>query len=276
MAQDSSIEWTDMTWNPVRGCSRVSEGCRNCYAEQVAGRFSGPGQAYEGLATRGPKGGRWTGVVRLVERELEVPLRTRKPTRFFVNSMSDLFHEQLDEDDIRRVFDVVVRAPQHEFQILTKRSARLRELAPDVPWPPNLWMGVSIESPEYLHRLDDLLATPAQVKFLSLEPLLARMPNLRLEGISWVIVGGESGQHLPKVEVRAKRALVDKVEKLWLPRPDRVDWVREIRDACAAQGVPFLFKQWGGLRPKSAGRELDGITHDEFPRARHHLPLVRS
>ncbi|MCC6647793.1 MAG: DUF5131 family protein, partial [Polyangiaceae bacterium] len=228
--------------------------------------------------TRGPKGGRWTGVVRLVERELAVPLRTRKPTRFFVNSMSDLFHEHLDGDHVRRVFDVIVRSPQHEFQVLTKRSDRLRELAPDLPWPPNLWMGVSIESPEYLDRLDrldDLLATPAQVKFLSLEPLLARMPNLRLAGISWVIVGGESGHHLITPAVCANRALVEKVGKLWVPRPDRLDWVREIRDACAAQRVPILFKQWGGLRPKSAGRELDGTTHDEFPRARRHLPLVR-
>ena len=275
MAQDTAIEWTDKTWNPTRGCSRVSEGCRYCYAEQVAGRFCGPGLAYEGLATRGPKGARWAGDVKFIERELVVPLRTRKPTRFFVNSMSDLFHERLDERQIRQVFNVILQSPQHDYQILTKRSGRLRELAPSLPWPSNLWMGVSIESPKYLGRLDDLLATPAQVKFLSLEPLLARMPNLRLEGISWVIVGGESGHHLITPAVCAKRALVEKVGKLWVPRPDRIDWVREIRDACAAQRVPFLFKQWGGLRPKSAGRELDGTTHDEFPRARRHLPLVR-
>lgn len=246
MAGDTTIEWTDKSWNPVRGCRRISPGCEHCYAERYAHRFSGAGLAFEGLTRSGGAGVRWTGQIRLVPEVLEDPLGWRKPYRVFVNSMSDLFHEDVPAEFIHRVFDVMVAAPLQTFQILTKRPDRLLELAPQLPWPANVWMGVSVESLKYTWRIDRLRRVPAAVRFLSLEPLLEPLPNLDLGGIGWAIAGGESG---PRA------------------RPMRQEWVREIRDQCQRAGIPFFFKQWGGISKKRTGRLLDGRTYDEMPAA---------
>ena len=234
MAFSSSIEWTESTWNPVTGCTKVSPGCAHCYAERMAKRLKAMGQPNyaNGFA------------VTLHEHALELPLRWRKPQTIFVNSMSDLFHEKVPTDFIARVFDVMCRADWHRFQILTKRSARLRELASCLEWPAHIWMGVTIETQDYLYRADDLRQTPAAVRFLSLEPLLGPLTRFDLDGIDWVIVGGESG---PKA------------------RPMRESWVTDVRDQCLAAGVPFFFKQWGGVNKKKRGRLLDGRTWDEMP-----------
>ncbi len=244
MAGTSTIEWTDATWNPVAGCSRVSPGCQNCYAERMAARFSKPGLPYHKLAVMTQAGPRWTNRIRLLEEKLEVPLRWRRPRTVFVNSMSDLFHERVPLEYIRRVFDVMRRAQQHRFQILTKRSERLRAVDADLPWASNIWMGVSVEDADRLFRVDDLRATGASIKFLSLEPLLGPLTKLTLDGIQWVIVGGESGPGARSMDPA---------------------WVIEIRDRCQAAGVPFFFKQWGGVNKKKAGRLLDGRVWDEMP-----------
>lgn len=234
MAQTTAIEWTEATWNPVRGCTKISPGCKHCYAQTFAERWRGiPGHPYEQGFD-----------LRLVPEKLEEPLSWTKPRRIFVNSMSDLFHESVPEEFIRRVFEVMEEATWHTFQILTKRSARVRELAPRLPWPPNVWQGVSVENARYTFRIGDLQQVAAAVRFLSIEPLLAPIPSLPLDGISWVIVGGESG---PK------------------HRPLDPAWVREIRDQCVAARVPFFFKQWGGRTPKAGGRELDGMKWDQMP-----------
>jgi protein gp37 len=245
MAENSAIEWTDSTWNPVRGCTKVSPGCKHCYALAFAERWRGiPGHPYEQGFD-----------LRLVPEKLEEPLRWRRPRRIFVNSMSDLFHEGIPESYIRRVFEIMGEASWHTFQILTKRAERLAELAPRLPWPDNVWQGVSVESARYLHRIDQLRQVPAAVKFLSLEPLLGPLPRVPLDGISWVIVGGESGlKH----------------------RPIQAEWVRSIRDQCNRKRVAFFFKQWGGRTPKAGGRLLDGREWNEMPapiEAGHH-PLL--
>ncbi len=229
----TSIEWTERTWNPVRGCSRISPGCVNCYAERMAARnlpgMKSPttGEPFAILNGNGPH---WTGKVELVPSMLDIPLKRRKPTTWFVNSMSDLFHEGLLESDIAQVFTVMSRCARHTFQVLTKRSDRmysvLKEFSSGPAWWPfgNVWLGVSVESRDYLSRIDDLRRTPAAVRFLSLEPLLEDLGQLDLTGIHWVIVGGESGPGA---------------------RPMHPDWARGIRDQCVAAGVPFFFKQWG-------------------------------
>ncbi|HWT81477.1 MAG TPA: phage Gp37/Gp68 family protein [Candidatus Methylomirabilis sp.] len=234
MAQHSSIEWTESTWNPVTGCTKVSPGCKHCYAERMAQRLLLMGQANyrQGFAAT------------LQEQMLEHPLHWKKPQRIFVNSMSDLFHEAVPDDFIRRVFAVMQQASWHTFQVLTKRAERLATLGPSLPWPANVWMGVSVETPKYLPRMDQLRSVPAQVRFVSFEPLLAGLGPLDLTGIGWAIVGGESGPGA---------------------RPMEQAWVTEIRDQCVAQGVPFFFKQWGGVNKKKAGRLLDGRTWDESP-----------
>lgn len=292
MSDKTEIEWTDATWNPIRGCSRVSEGCRNCYAERVAARFSGPGMPYEGLATIGKNGPRWTGEVRMVPEHLTDPLRWRKPRRIFVNSMSDLFHEKLADDDIDQVFGAMwaclyggpAANPHdgHTFQILTKRAARMRDymsqdrrlrvarsagaMSEDgdhindqtafFKGPhPRIWLGVSVEDQATAdERIPHLLATPAAVRFLSVEPMLGpiqfgRVPGFNRMGLDlsnwWVICGGESGPGARTMDV---------------------GWALSMRDQCRAAGVPFFFKQWGGVNKKAAGRELDGRTWDEMPR----------
>jgi len=238
----TSIEWTHATWNPVTGCTKISAGCKHCYAERFAKRLQRMG------STRYQNGFRLT----LHEDLIDAPKRWKKPLLIFVNSMSDLFHERVPDEFIERVFRTMNECEHHVFQVLTKRSGRLREFAPRVEWTPNIWMGVSVENEKVLFRVADLQAVPAQVRFLSCEPLLGSLPNLPLEGIHWVIVGGESG---PKA------------------RPMQVEWVREIRDQCARAGVAFFFKQWGGVWKKRNGRMLDGRTYDEMPGGRHVQPL---
>lgn len=234
MASKSSIEWTDMTWNPVTGCSKVSQGCKFCYAERFAKRLQGMGvERYR----HGFK-------VVLHENALEEPFSWRKPRMVFVNSMSDLFHDDVPLEFIRRVFDVMNRCPQHVFQVLTKRSERLRDISSDLNWTSNIWIGVSVESQQVAHRIFDLQTVPAVVRFLSCEPLIGPLGSVSLERIDWVIVGGESGPGA---------------------RPMKQLWVEEIMIQCRLHHVPFFFKQWGGVRKKQAGRKLNGKTYDEFP-----------
>jgi protein gp37 len=235
MAQGSSIEWTESTWNPVTGCTKVSPGCKHCYAERMATRLQAMGQPNY---ARGFE-------VTLHERALELPLGWKKPQTVFVNSMSDLFHDRVPEAFIRRVFDVMRRASWHTFQVLTKRAERLETLGRNLDCAPNVWMGVSIETRRYLFRLDHLRRTPAHVKFISFESLLEGLGKINLAGIHWAIVGGESG---PRA------------------RPMEKNWVVEIREHCLAAGVPFFFKQWGGINKKKAGRLLDGRTWDALPK----------
>ncbi len=246
MATKSAIEWTQSTWNPVRGCTRVSEGCRFCYAERIAARFSGEGLAYEGLAKMTKAGPRWENKVRLVEELLDVPLKWKKQQVIFVNSMSDLFHEDVPLDFIQKVFYTMRKADQHYFQVLTKRSKQLLKFNSQLHWSDNIWMGVSVENQDYTYRIDDLRQTEAQVKFLSLEPLIGPLPNLNLESIDWVIVGGESGPGA---------------------RPIKESWVTDIRDQCEQTSVRFFFKQWGGQNKKQTGRILEGRTWDDLPLA---------
>lgn len=230
----SSIEWTESTWNPLTGCDKISPGCKHCYAERMALRLRAMGNARYangfGLS--------------LHEDALETPLRWKRPQMVFVNSMSDLFHEEVPAEFIMRVFDVMRRAHWHRFQVLTKRSERLRDLGPSIDWPANVWMGVSVERADYAYRADDLRQVGASVRFLSLEPLLGPLPALDLRGIHWVIVGGESGPGA---------------------RPMEEKWVLDIRDQCHAARVPFFFKQWGGFNKKKAGRVLGGRTWDQLP-----------
>jgi protein gp37 len=234
MAQKSNIEWTESTWNPVTGCTKISDGCKNCYAERIASRLKAAGSPNYVNGFQ----------VTLHEHTLEIPLRWKQPSTIFVNSMSDLFHKDVPFDFILKIFDVMHRASRHRFQILTKRSERLLELNPSLSWPKNVWMGVTVENADCAFRIDHLRQTDAAIKFISFEPLLGMIPNINLEGIDWVIVGGESG---PKA------------------RPMKPEWATDIRDQCLAGKVPFFFKQWGGINKKKAGRVLDGRTWDEVP-----------
>jgi protein gp37 len=234
MANSSHIEWTDATWNPVTGCSKVSPGCKFCYAERLAHRLQAMGQKNYSNGFE----------VSLQPHMLEHPLHWRKPRRIFVNSMSDLFHEDVPAAYIEQVFDIMQRACWHQFQVLTKRSDRLLKLNRVLQWRPHIWMGVSVESEDYLFRVDHLRSTGAAVKFLSVEPLLGPLHNIDLRGIDWVIVGGESGPNA---------------------RPLEAAWVEELRDRCVAGKVPFFFKQWGGVFKSRTGRILDGRKWDEMP-----------
>lgn len=243
MGDRSAIEWTEATWNPTTGCDRVSRGCDNCYAMTLAKRLKAMGQPrYQrdgDPRTSGPGFG-----LTIHPDGLGLPLTWKRPRVVFVNSMSDLFHAQVPVAFVRQVFDVMAATPQHTYQVLTKRARRLRRLAPSLTWPANLWMGVSVEDGDAVDRIDDLRAVPAAVRFLSCEPLLGPLPHLTLDGIGWVIAGGESGAHA---------------------RPMDPVWVESLRDQCINAGVPFFFKQWGGRTPKAGGRELDGRTWDDMP-----------
>lgn len=234
MAQ-SSIEWTDSTWNPVTGCTKISEGCRFCYAERMSRRLLAMGQANYANGFK----------LTLQEGMLDRPLSWKKPRLIFVNSMSDLFHKDVPLEFIQRVFDVMRRSHWHEFQVLTKRSERVAELSKDLDWPDNVWMGVSVEDHRVVHRIDDLRKTGAKTKFLSVEPLIGCLGKFDLRGIDWVIAGGESGPG---------------------SRPMESDWVVKVRDRCLEQSVPFFFKQWGGVNKKKTGRVLEDRTWDEMPR----------
>ncbi len=231
---NSSIEWTESTWNPLTGCTKISPGCKHCYAERMAKRLRAMGQQ------------KYRNEFKLTMHEnvLEDPLHWKKSQVIFVNSMSDLFHEDVPVDFIIKTFDVMRRAHWHTFQVLTKRADRLAELDSQIVWPSNVWMGVSVENSRYAHRIDHLRQTHARVRFLSLEPLLGSIPNLELSGIHWVIVGGESGPRARLIEH---------------------NWVTEIRDQCKQAKVPFFFKQWGGINKKKTGRLLEGRTWDELP-----------
>jgi protein gp37 len=243
MAQASSIEWTEATWNPVTGCSEVSPGCAHCYAKVFAERWRGvPGHPYEQGFD-----------LKLWPERLDTPLQWRKPKTIFVNSMSDLFHEDIPLPFVEDIFQTMQAAHWHTFQILTKRQDRLADLAEHFEWPPNVWMGVTIENRRFVHRADALRTVPSAVRFISAEPLLGPLEGLDLHGIDWLIAGGESG-----------------------PRHRRVDpaWIRELRDGCQVEDVAFFFKQWGGHRPKSNGRELDGRLWDDFPEPRDHQPAL--
>ena len=234
MAQGSAIEWTQATWNPVTGCTKVSPGCKNCYAERMSRRLR---------AMRVPQyrnGFRLT----LQPETVDLPLRWRAPRVVFVNSMSDLFHPGVSLEFIRRVFDVMERTPRHTYQVLTKRPEIALDHASTLPWPANVWLGTSVETALYYERIRILRKIPAQVRFLSLEPLLGPLPRLPLTAIHWVIVGGESGPGA---------------------RPMRAEWVHRVRDKCLANQIPFFFKQWGGVNKKRTGRTLDGRIWDELP-----------
>lgn len=267
--KEGGIAWTDETWNPLRGCSKVSEGCRNCYAASMAARFSGEGMPYEGLAERTANGANWTGKIKLVPESLDQPLKWKRPRKIFVNSMSDLFHKDITTAFIEEVFAIMAVAPQHTYQVLTKRPERMaewfenragmvsgaaqmmgyRHLLPNIPmdewWPlSNVWLGTSVENKDVLHRIDELRKVPAAIRFLSIEPLIGDLGTIDLSGISWVIVGGESGRGA---------------------RPIKEEWVTSIRDQCQEQGVNFFFKQWGGVNKSKNGRLLEGKTWNEFP-----------
>ncbi len=234
MAHNSLIEWTQSTWNPVTGCTKISIGCNNCYAERFAKRLQAAGvsQYINGFK------------VKIHPESFSIPLKWKKPRVIFVNSMSDLFHEEVPDDFIFRIFEIMKQANWHVFQILTKRSERMLQLSPKLDWQPNIWMGVTIETQDYIFRLEHLKKTKSSVKFISFEPLLSDIKNLRLKGIDWVIVGGESG---PK------------------SRPMKKEWVVNIRNSCIYQNIPFFFKQWGGFRKKVNGRLLEGKTWNEMP-----------
>lgn len=243
MSTGTAIEWTEVTWNPTTGCDRISAGCDNCYALALAKRLKAMGQAkYQNDGdprTSGPGFG-----LTVHAPSLSLPYTWTGHRVVFVNSMSDLFHARVPLDFVRQVFEVIANTPQHTYQVLTKRSARLPKIAAKLDWPPNLWMGVSVEDSKALFRVDDLRAAPAAVRFLSCEPLLGPLGRLDLTGISWVIAGGESGPDY---------------------RPLDPAWVTAIRDQCVSSQVPFFFKQWGGRTPKAGGRELDGRAWSEMP-----------
>jgi protein gp37 len=234
MANGSPIEWTDATWNPVTGCTKISPGCKFCYAERMSKRLKAMGQSNYRNGFK----------LTLQPQMLEHPLRWRQPRRIFVNSMSDLFHIDVPLAYIQEVFGVMASAYWHQYQVLTKRSDRLLELNSALNWRPQIWMGVSIESENYVFRADDLKKTGAHIKFLSIEPLLGSLQKLKLKGIDWAIVGGESGPGA---------------------RPMNPDWVRDLRDRCEREGVAFFFKQWGGVAKSRTGRLLDGRTWEQLP-----------
>jgi protein gp37 len=234
MSLSSSIEWTQSTWNPLTGCTKISLGCCNCYAERMALRLK---------AMRNPN--YQNGFELTMHRQsLDLPLTWKKPQRIFVNSMSDLFHEKASDEFILKIFDIMNRANWHQYQILTKRTDRLLAMNSMLPWKSNVWMGVTVEKQNYVCRIDNLRKTKAKIKFVSFEPLLGPIPNINLSGIDWVIVGGESGPN---------------------SRPIEKSWVIEIRNKCEEKKIPFFFKQWGGLNKKKAGRQLEGRTWDEMP-----------
>jgi protein gp37 len=242
---ESSIEWTDATWNPVAGCTVISPGCTNCYAMRMAARLEAMGmEKYARLTRKSGSRTVWTGTVKLDESALDIPLSWSRARMVFVNSMSDLFHEKVPSEFVSRVWDVMARTRQHTFQILTKRPERMAKLVESLPLLPNVWLGTTVESHEYLWRLDVLRDVPAEIRFVSFEPLINSVRQADLSGIDWAIVGGESG---PRA------------------RPMEAGWVHEIREACQQSGTAFFFKQWGGKNKKAAGRKLDGKTWDDFP-----------
>jgi protein gp37 len=244
---ESSIEWTDATWNPVAGCTVISPGCTNCYAMRMAARLEAMGQEkYKGLTRRSGQRPVWTTRIRLDEKALDIPLRWSKSKLVFVNSMSDLFHEAVPAAFIRRVWAVMEKTPHHTFQILTKRPYRMSELVKSLPRLQNVWLGTSVENAEFVDRVDQLRTVSAAVRFISFEPLIGPVGKVNLDNIDWVIVGGESGP---------------------TARPMLEEWVNEIESACRQAHTAFFFKQWGGKNKKATGRMLRGQTFNEMPQA---------
>jgi protein gp37 len=232
--QKSLIEWTESTWNPITGCSKISDGCLNCYAEKMANRLKAMGQK------KYKNGFKLT----LHPESIEEPLKIKKPQMIFVCSMSDVFHEDVPDEFILKLFKVMNKAYWHTFQVLTKRANRLEKIAPKINWTKNIWMGVTVESQKYIDRIYSLQKTNAYIKFISIEPMLEAIKNLPLKGIDWVIVGGESGHNA---------------------RPIKKEWIEDILLQCRKNKVPFFFKQWGGVNKKKNGRLLNGKTYDEMP-----------
>ena len=247
MSVFSKIEWTESTWNPLTGCTKISAGCTNCYAERLSTRLKAMGNPFYKNGFK----------LTLHDEQLKKPFGWKKPKVVFVNSMSDLFHEDVPFEFIMKVFSTMVETSQHTYQILTKRSEKLRQLSNSLPWQDNIWMGVTVESGEYLKRIDHLRKTGARIKFISMEPLIGPVDNIELNGIDWVIVGGESG---PRA------------------RPMKKEWILALRDQCQQERVPFFFKQWGGTNKKRTGRLLEGRTWDEYPciksRIREQTPFL--
>jgi protein gp37 len=244
---DTSIEWTDATWNPVAGCTVISPGCTNCYAMRMAARLDAMGmKKYRGLTRKSGRRAVWTGKVRLDQKALDIPAGWKQPRRIFVNSMSDLFHEGVPEKFVAKVWDAMQATPQHTYQILTKRPDRMAEITASLPVLQNVWLGASVESAEYLGRISDLRRVNAAIRFISFEPLLGSVAEADLTGIQWAIVGGESGPR---------------------SRPMSEEWVAEIESVCRKAQTAFFFKQWGGVRKKSSGRNYRGRTFDEMPQA---------
>lgn len=243
MAAKSKIEWTGSTWNPVTGCTKVSPGCKNCYAERMTRRLLAMGQCNYRNGFK----------VTAHDHVLGLPLKWKKPQTIFVNSMSDLFHKDVKDEFIMEVFDIMNKAPWHTFQVLTKRAERLADISNRLPWGKNIWMGVSVENGDYKWRIDYLRKIKAQVKFISFEPLIDRVGKVNLKGIDWAIVGGESG---PRARYMSP------------------EWVADLRDQCLAQKVPFFFKQWGGVNKKKTGRLLDGRIWNEMPHVVKEVVLV--
>jgi protein gp37 len=244
---DSSIEWTDATWNPVAGCTVITAGCTNCYAMRMAARLAAMGsEKYRGLTRKSGRRYVWTGTIRCDEKALNAPRMWHKPRRIFVNSMSDLFHESVPVPFIQKVWHVMQETPRHTYQILTKRPVRMLEVSRDLPLLPNVWLGTSVEDDRVLHRIDALRQVAAAIRFISFEPLIGSVAGANLSGIHWVIVGGESG---PRA------------------RPMSPEWVNEIEAMCRNAGIAFFFKQWGGTNKKRTGRLFRGDTVDEMPAA---------
>jgi protein gp37 len=242
---DTSIEWTDATWNPVAGCTVLSPGCTNCYAMRMAARLDAMGmEKYRGLTRKSGGRAKWTGKIRLDRVALDIPTKWRKPRRIFVNSMSDLFHDSVPAEFVAAVWSVMQATPQHTYQILTKRPGRMAECTRTLPVLANVWLGTSVESADYLGRIDDLRNVAAAVRFISFEPLLGSVVAADLRGVHWAIVGGESGPR---------------------SRPMLEEWVDEIEAACRESGTAFFFKQWGGVRKKTSGRIYRDRTFDEMP-----------
>ncbi|MBX9823735.1 MAG: phage Gp37/Gp68 family protein [Xanthobacteraceae bacterium] len=254
MANNSRIEWTEATWNPVAGCAVISPGCTNCYAMRLAARLGAMGQEkYQGTTRKSGGRAKWNGVIRLDTASLEIPRRWKTGKLIFVNSMSDLFHEDVPLEYISRVFKTMNETSHHTYQVLTKRAERLKEVSKFLTWTPNIWMGVSVENQDYAWRIDHLRETDAEVKFLSLEPLLGPLDQLNLSQIDWVIVGGESGPGARQIQE---------------------NWVRSIHHQCQSSRVAFHFKQWGGVNKKKSGRMLDGRTWDGMPTPRAEGPRL--
>lgn len=254
---DTGIIWTEATWNPMSGCQKVSAGCKYCYALTLA-------EAKRGTPAF-PNGFDLT----IRPHKLKEPFKLKNPTLIFANSMSDLFWDQVPESYRDQIVDVIEQTPQHEYQVLTKRPELMLEYSRRRKLPPNFWAGVTIENETSLHRLEILKQVDAEIRFISFEPLIGPMPSdLDLSGISWAITGGESGSHMWKDDICEKRGLVfyDRQVKSWFPRPDRMDWIRNIRDICIRDGAKFFHKQWGGNYPEACGRELDGRFWTEMPR----------